>query len=68
MDENRKRVFLEGYESVLKLDKNFENRLYAYVLLYYLKVLPEVPKWTHRPDKQQEYIQETDKLIGKVLK
>lgn len=68
MDKNAIQQFRSGYESVIKLDDGFETRLYAYVLLYYLKVLPYVPEWKHRPDKQKEYYKEIEKLIKKVIK
>ena len=60
--------FRNGYEAILPLSKEFEERLYAYNLLYYLRVLPEVKKWSHRPDKQQEYRDETKQLITRVVK
>lgn len=60
--------FRKGYEKVVKLSPEFEERLYAYNLLYYLRVLPEVSKWTHRPDKQKEYRDETNNLLKKIIK
>ena len=68
MDKNAVQQFRSGYESVIKLDEGFEKRLYAYVLLYYLRVLPHVPEWKHMPDKQKEYYEETEKLIKKAIK
>jgi aminoglycoside phosphotransferase (APT) family kinase protein len=60
--------FRQGYENIIELSIEFEERLYAYNLLYYLRVLPEISKWTHRPDKQKEYRSETNKLLKKVMK
>ena len=60
-------VFRKGYEKILKLDKGFNIRYKAYNLLYYLRVLPDVPKWTHRPDKQKEYYEEVENLFNQVI-
>jgi len=59
--------FRKGYEKILKLDRGFNTRYKAYNLLYYLRVLPDVPKWTHRPDKQKEYYDEVENLYNKVV-
>ncbi len=59
--------FRKGYEKILKLDQAFDTRYKAYNLLYYLRVLPDVPKWTHRPDKQKEYYEEVEKLYSQVI-
>jgi len=61
------KAFRKGYEEIMKIDDNFENRLYAYNLLYFLKVFPDVSKWVHRPDKQKEYTQEVEKLFKEVI-
>lgn len=59
--------FRRGYEKILKLDKFFDKRYNAYNLLYYLRVLPSVPTWKHRPDKQKEYYGEAKKLYNLVI-
>jgi len=68
LDEELVKLFREGYEEIIPLPSEFEQRLYAYNLLYYLSVLPEVPKWTHRPDKQEEYREEVKKLLKIVIR
>jgi len=59
--------FKKGYEKYIKLNKGFNQRYKAYNLLYYLKVLPDVKKWVHRPDKQKEYYEEVNKLYHEVI-
>ena len=49
-------AFKKGYASSHPIDPDFQKRYLAYALLYFLKVLPSVPKWTHKPEKQREYI------------
>ena len=68
MDPDACKHFLAGYKAVHSLDSEFKKKVYAYNLLYYLKVLPSVPQWTHRPDKQKEYVDQTKELIARVLK
>lgn len=68
MDNQLVKSFRKGYEKMFPLDSDFEERLYAYVLLYYLNVLPIVSTWSHRPDKQKEYVDETEKLFKRVIK
>lgn len=68
LDKDSVKSFRQGYERIIQLSPEFEERLYAYNLLYYLRVLPEVPKWNHRPDKQKEYRTETKKLLRRVIK
>jgi aminoglycoside phosphotransferase (APT) family kinase protein len=58
--------FKKGYVSVHPLSTEFEERYLPYALLYFLKVLPSVPQWTHRPDKQKEYMDETNSLIKQI--
>ncbi|MDP3989136.1 MAG: aminoglycoside phosphotransferase family protein [bacterium] len=67
MDPGKCAAFLSGYEGVHEVGDDFDRRLLAYVFLYYLKVLPEVPKWTHQPGKQEEYKNETIELYRKVI-
>ena len=59
-------LFIDGYKKQRSISSDFEKRLLPYALLYYLKVLPSVPAWTHRPDKQKEYLDETAKLIKEI--
>ncbi len=68
LDKNSVKNFRQGYEKIIQLSPDFEERLYAYNLLYYLRVLPEVHKWDHRPDKQKEYRTEVKKLLSRVTK
>lgn len=58
--------FKKGYLSVHPLATEFEERYFPYALLYFLKVLPSTPQWTHRPDKQKEYMDETNSLIKQI--
>jgi aminoglycoside phosphotransferase (APT) family kinase protein len=67
MEKTGVEQFRQGYEKILGLDKDFEKRLYSYNLLYYARVLPSITSWTHRPDKQKEYREETEKLFQKVI-
>jgi len=64
LDERLRDDFIDGYKEICTIDAAFEDRYVGYVLLYYLKVLPSVPEWTHKPEKQAEYISETKKLIS----
>ena len=68
LDKDSVKSFRKGYEKIIQLSPEFGERLYAYNLLYYLRVLPEVSKWDHRPDKQEEYRTETKKLLKKLIK
>ena len=68
MDKDSVKSFRQGYERIIQLSQEFEERLYAYNLLYYIRVLPEVHKWNHRLDKQKEYRNETKKLLKRVIK
>lgn len=63
MEQNAVSAFRKGYESVLPLDNQFAERMYIYNLLYYLRTLPYVSSWVHRPDKQREYYEETERLF-----
>lgn len=58
--------FKDGYLSVHPLSTEFEERYLAYALLYFLKILPSVSHWTHKPDKQREYFDQTAALIEKI--
>lgn len=62
----QKEAFMDGYRKSHTISTDFDKRLLAYALLYYLKVLPSVPAWTHRPDKQKEYVGETKSLIKQI--
>ncbi len=64
--DSQRKVFKEGYSKNQIISETFDKRYLPYVLLYYLKVLPEVPKWTHKPDKQKEYLGETKSLIKQI--
>ena len=64
--ESQREHFKEGYLKNHTISPDFEKRYFAYALLYYLKVLPSVPGWGHRPDKQKEYLDETATLIKQV--
>ncbi|MEK7452770.1 MAG: hypothetical protein AAB614_00895 [Patescibacteria group bacterium] len=55
--------FSEGYLSIHPLSAELQKRYLPYALLYFLMILPSVPQWTHKPDKQKEYIDETNSLI-----
>lgn len=66
MSENLISDFKEGYLSNHKISYKFNERYLLYVLIYFLKILPDVSKWTHRPDKQKEYIDATNKLIDEI--
>ena len=68
MEKDSIKSFRQGYEKIIPLSQEFEERLYAHNLLYYMRVLPEVHKWNNRPDKQKEYRTETKKLLKRVLK
>jgi len=59
-------TFLNGYSRFHDVRGDFYDRYLGYVLLYFLKILPDVPKWTHKPEKQKEYIDETKILIEKI--
>ena len=58
--------FKEGYSSQRPISEEFDKRYLPYALLYFLKVLPDVPKWTHKPEKQKEYLDEVESLIRQV--
>src|SRR3989344_69809 len=66
-NEAEKNEFLKGYRQSRNIDNDFGKRMYAYCLLYYLKVLPSVKLWNHKPEKQKEYYEETDKLFRRVI-
>lgn len=66
MDENMLASFKDGYTSAHQVSDKFDERYLPYALLYFLKVLPDTPKWTHRPDKQKEYIDATNNLINQI--
>jgi len=65
-DDNQKELFKKAYSREHKISENFEQRYIPYVLLYYLGIMHDVHRWTHRPDKQREYIETTDLLIDKL--
>ncbi|HLD05503.1 MAG TPA: aminoglycoside phosphotransferase family protein [Candidatus Nanoarchaeia archaeon] len=67
MDPGLISKFREAYEKTHKLDKAFEKRLLVYNFLYYLRGLYHTLCWSHRPDKQREYLREVEKLAGWVL-
>lgn len=60
--------FKHGYLSGRHLasSENFEKRYLSYALLYFLKILPSVPDWTHKPEKQKEYFDEVNSLIKQI--
>lgn len=64
--DTQRDLFMSGYKKQRSVSPDFDKRLLPYALLYYLKVLPSVPTWTHRPDKQKEYLDETAKLIKEI--
>ena len=66
MDTGLLQKFREGYESAQPLSKEFEERYLPYALLYYLSILPSAPQWTHKPEKQKEYFDETHSLIEQI--
>lgn len=67
MDSKLIQKFKDSYEKTVKLEKGFEKRLYVYNLLYHLRVLPQIPRWGHRPDKQKEYVEQIKKLYALVI-
>jgi aminoglycoside phosphotransferase (APT) family kinase protein len=64
--DHQKEKFKRGYLKTFTVSEDFDKRQLAYTLLYYLKVLPDAPKWTHAPQKQKEYFEETQSLIEKI--
>lgn len=66
MSEELTEAFKKGYANSHPLDADFHKRYLAYALLYFLKVLPSVPKWTHKPEKQKEYIDAVQVLLKQV--
>ncbi|HEC93853.1 MAG TPA: hypothetical protein ENI56_00565 [Candidatus Kaiserbacteria bacterium] len=67
MDEKLLASFKDGYLSAHQISDTFNERYLSYALLYFLKILPNTPAWTHRPDKQKEYIDATNNLINQII-
>ncbi len=67
MDAKLIQTFRSSYEKVHKLDEEFERRLYLYNFLYYLRVLPQIVRWDHRPDKQKEYVEKVNELYTRII-
>ncbi len=64
--DHQRECFRRGYTKHRAIDSAFDRRYLAYALLYFLTVLPEVPQWTHRPDKQKEYMNQAQMLMQQL--
>ena len=59
-------AFKRGYNSIYKISEKFEERYLMYALLYFLKILPDIVNWNHKPDKQEEYMSQAMSLIKEI--
>ena len=65
-DESQKKLFKNAYSRSRSISPEFKERYVPYVLLYYLGIMHDVHRWTHRPDKQKEYTESTELLMSKL--
>ena len=68
MDSVQTEAFLGTYEKIYPLDAGFSDRVLAYNLLYYVRVLPYMYQRNIPKEKLDEYISETQKLFDIVIR
>lgn len=67
MNKEHISIFLDSYSAFHSVDAGFNDRIWAYNLLYYIWVLPYAFSIRFTSQKQAEYLEQTEKLFDLVV-